>query len=225
MEYNRIIVALDGIDDQGALALVDRLAGGVRHYKIGLELFTRHGPKLVDQVRSKGKEVFLDLKFHDIPATVAGAVRAACEAKPSMLTLHAAGGPAMIEAAVAARGDRQVKILAVTVLTSSEGDEVPSRVLDLARRSQDSGADGVVASALEARAIKETLGREFLVVTPGIRPAGADRHDQARVATPAEAIASGADFLVVGRPVTKAHDPLAALEGILVEISSGGRPS
>lgn len=225
MKYSRIIVALDGMDAERALALTADLGGAVKYYKIGLELFTRHGPKLVDQVRSAGKEVFLDLKFHDIPATVAGAVGAACERGPAMLTVHGAGGPAMIEAAARAREGSKTKLIVVTVLTSSNKEGMASRVTGIARTARDSGADGVVASAREARALKEAFGNDFRVVTPGIRPSGASRDDQARVATPSEALAAGADFLVIGRPITRATDPRRALEAILEEIGfeGGGR--
>jgi orotidine-5'-phosphate decarboxylase len=229
----RLIVALDvpGLDP--ARALLDRLAGVVAVYKVGFELFTAAGPAAVELVRARGGAVFLDLKLHDIPATVAGAVRAASRLGVRFLTLHASGGAAMLRAAVeAAAGARErPRLLAVTVLTSLDRAalhrelqvpvSVEGHVAHLAALAAGAGCDGVVASAREAAPLRGLLGPRGLIVTPGIRPAaGAD--DQVRVATPAAALRAGADYLVVGRPVTAAADPAAAARAILAEIEAPG---
>lgn len=224
----QVIVALDMPSAAEALELVDRLGDRGDFYKVGLELYTRAGPDLVAQLVSRDKRVFLDLKLHDIPNTVAGAVRAASELGVDLLTVHGSGGRAMLEAAAGSVvGD--LRLLGVTVLTSltsseisevwgrrieSVGDEV-ARLVELA---QQTGMHGVVASPLEASSIRVRVGGQFLIVTPGIRPAGADRGDQTRVATPADATRAGADYLVVGRVVTRAADPLAALAAVQVEV-------
>lgn len=224
-----IILPLDHPSAEEALALVDRLGDAGTFYKVGLELYTRAGPEVVRELRRRDKRVFLDLKLHDIPNTVAGAVRAAVELDVQLLTLHVAGGGSMMEAAREA-GDGRVKLLGVTVLTSLTASEVEGvwgreitsirdEVARLATLAEGSGLDGVVASALEAGWIRRTLEPPFLIVTPGIRPAGADVGDQKRVATPADAVAAGADYLVVGRPVTQADDPRAALAALLDEVS------
>jgi orotidine-5'-phosphate decarboxylase len=212
-----------------ALELVDRLGPPADFYKVGLELYTRAGPEVVRALVELDKRVFLDLKLHDIPNTVGRAVAVASELGVELLTLHASGGPTMLEAAVERRtGD--LRLLAVTVLTSLSPDEmgivwdreirsVREEVGRLARLARDAGVDGVVASALEASWIRGHVGPDFLVVTPGIRPAGAARDDQNRVATPADAVRAGADYLVIGRPITRAGDPRAALEAILEEIA------
>ena len=224
-----VIVALDFPSPAEALAMVDRLGPSGTFYKVGLELFTRAGPVVVEALRDRGKRVFLDLKLHDIPHTVAGAVRAASALDVELLTVHAAGGATMLGAArEAASGG--VKLLGVTVLTSLTPSEVETiwgrdiqsirdEVARLARLTHECGIDGVVASALEAGWIRRALGPERLIVTPGIRPSGADQGDQKRVATPAGAVAAGADYLVVGRPVTQAPDPALALEALLAEVS------
>jgi orotidine-5'-phosphate decarboxylase len=224
-----IIIALDRASQQDALTLVDRLGSAGTFYKVGLELYTRSGPAVVAALRERGKRVFLDLKLHDIPNTVAGAVRAASSLDVELLTVHASGGASMLEAARdAASGG--VRLLGVTVLTSLSaaelegawGREINSirdevgRLAELAHRC---GIDGVVASALEAGWIRRALGPEGLIVTPGIRPAGGDQGDQKRVATPANAVEAGADYLVVGRPVTQADDPAKALEALLAEVA------
>ncbi len=220
-----LIIALDAPDRDRALALVDRLGSGADHYKVGLELFSRWGPEAVTTLRERGKRIFLDLKLHDIPNTVAGAVRSAAALGAGLLTVHAAGGSRMIQAAVeAAResGPRGPRILAVTLLTSMDPHEVAGvwgrqvestgpEVVRLARMARQAGVDGVVASALEARALRGALGPDALVVTPGIRLPGGTRHDQRRVSTPQAAIRAGADHLVVGRAVTADPDPAAAL--------------
>ncbi len=223
-----VIVPLDFPSSEEAFRLVDRLGGSGTFYKVGLELYTRAGPAVVTELRRRDKRVFLDLKLHDIPNTVAGGVRAAAELGVELMTVHVSGGRAMLEAArEAAAGD--TRLLGVTVLTSLTGSEVEltwgreilsirdevGRLTDLA---VESGLDGVVASALEASWIRHRVSEEFLVVTPGIRPAGTDRGDQSRVATPSDAVRAGADFLVIGRPITKAPDPAAAMDAILSEI-------
>jgi orotidine-5'-phosphate decarboxylase len=216
MKRNGVLVALDGLPDRQALRLVDLLGDRVSTYKVGLELFTRYGPRLLRRIQERGREVFLDLKYHDIPATVGKAVEAACGLGPSLLTVHASGGREMLRAAVRGRAGSRTRLLAVTVLTSAGG--VPAaRVKSLARLAQEAGFDGVIASGREAAELKTMCGKEFLVVVPGIRPAGAAADDQARVTTPAEAVRAGADYLVVGRPITRAEDPARALEAILKE--------
>jgi len=224
-----IIVALDHGSQEEALALVDRLGGSGTFYKVGLELYTRAGPSVVEALRMRGKRVFLDLKLHDIPNTVAGAVRAASALDVELLTVHVSGGTSMLEAArEASMGG--VRLLGVTVLTSLAATEVEAvwgreinsirdEVARLAELAHQCGIDGVVASALEAGWIRRTLGPERLIVTPGIRPAGADQGDQKRVATPASAVEAGADYLVVGRPVTKAADPALVLDALLAEVA------
>jgi orotidine-5'-phosphate decarboxylase len=227
-----IIIPLDHPSAHDALALVDRLGAPAAFYKVGLELFTRSGPEVVSELRRRGKRVFLDLKLHDIPNTVARAVEAAAALDVEFLTVHTAGGASMMEAARDAAGGR-LKLLGVTVLTSLTAAELEvvwgreiSSIRDevgrLAMLAHRSGMDGVVASALEASWIRRTLEPPFLIVTPGIRPAGAARGDQKRVATPADAVAAGADYLVVGRPLTQADDPAAALASLLAEVAAAG---
>lgn len=229
-----IIVPLDYPSAREALALVDRLGPLAAFYKVGLELFTRSGPEVLGELRRRGKRVFLDLKLHDIPNTVARAVEAAATMDVELLTVHTAGGASMMEAARDAAGGR-VKLLGVTVLTSLTAAELEvvwgreiSSIRDevgrLAELAHQSGMDGVVASALEASWLRKTLDPPFLIVTPGIRPAGAARGDQKRVATPADAVAAGADYLVVGRPLTQADDPAAALASLLTEVAAAAAP-
>ncbi|MDP2958899.1 MAG: orotidine-5'-phosphate decarboxylase [Longimicrobiales bacterium] len=225
-----IIIPLDYASAREALALVDRLGPLAAFYKVGLELFTRSGPEVLSELRRRGKRVFLDLKLHDIPNTVARAVAAAAVLDVELLTVHTAGGASMMEAARDASGGR-VKLLGVTVLTSLTAAElelvwgreivsIRDEVGRLAVLAHESGMDGVVASALEASWIRKTLEPPFLIVTPGIRPAGAALGDQKRVATPADAVAAGADYLVVGRPLTQADDPVAALASLLAEVAA-----
>ncbi|MDA0329728.1 MAG: orotidine-5'-phosphate decarboxylase [Gemmatimonadetes bacterium] len=225
---SRVIVPLDVISSGEALALVDLLGDRCDFYKVGFELYTRTGPDVVRELIARGKRVFLDIKLHDIPNTVAGAVRAASDLGVDLLTVHAAGGPTMLDAAAkAASGD--LRLLAVTVLTSLSPDEmgtvwdreirsVREEVGRLALMARDRNMDGVVASALETSWIRGQVGDDFLIVTPGIRPAGADREDQNRVATPSEAVRAGADYLVIGRPITASDDPAGALSAIQDEI-------
>jgi len=228
----QLIVALDLPDSEEAMGIVDRLSGQVRFFKVGSELFTAAGPGMIEQVRNRGAQVFLDLKFHDIPNTVARACRVAAQYGAYMLTVHAAGGLAMIEAAAEAvrnaAGDTRPRIIAVTVLTSIDdrlwrdeigvGQSVSESIVSLARIAQSAGADGVVASPKDLALIRESCGDEMLIVTPGVRPAGAATDDQVRVATPADAVRDGADFLVVGRPIVAAQDPAAAAAAILAEM-------
>jgi len=217
-----VIVALDVPNEAGALDLVDRLGEDLAFVKVGLELYTREGPAVVRRLRERGLRVFLDLKLHDIPRTVEGAVQAAVDLDVDLLTVHAAGGRGMVQAAVAAVGTSRLRILAVTALTSLLSEDleeiwgrpvsaVEREVVRLASLAWNSGVHGVVASPQEAAALRAELGPSALLVTPGIRSAFDLVHDQARVATPADAVAAGADFLVVGRPVTASPDPRAAL--------------
>ncbi|UCC26469.1 MAG: orotidine-5'-phosphate decarboxylase [Gemmatimonadales bacterium] len=221
---SQLIVALDFPSQRDALALVDELGDPAGYYKVGLELYTSEGPGIVRALKGRGKKVFLDLKLLDIPNTVHRAVRAAAELGADLVTVHAQGGTGMLQAAVDAAG-RDIRVVAVTLLTSLtavEVEEVWNRSLDsmldevlrLATLSVEAGADGVVASPLEARALRRALGPDPMVVTPGIRLPGADRHDQARVAAPDEAVRAGASHLVVGRAVTAARSPSEALRSI-----------
>lgn len=223
----RLVVALDVPTPEEASALVERLAGLAGMFKVGSQLFTAGGPDLVRGLVARGEKVFLDLKYHDIPNTVAGAVSAACRLGVSLLDVHALGGRAMMEAAVGAMPAMGTRLLAVTILTSHDaaslgelglGDDLAGAVRRLALLAHAAEADGVVASPQEVPLIREACGEHFLVVTPGIRPAGARAGDQARAATPAAALKAGADLLVVGRPVTEAADPAGAARAILREM-------
>jgi orotidine-5'-phosphate decarboxylase len=229
----RLIVALDVPGLAEAEALVARLAGVVSTFKVGAELFTAAGPAAVELCQKRGARVFLDLKYHDIPATVAAAVRAAARLGVRLLTVQAAGGSAMLRAAAEAARDagaERPRVLAVTLLTSLDRGmlqrelQVPiaveGHVLHLADLARASGCDGVVASPWEARRLREAMGPDWLIVTPGIRPATAAAGDQVRVATPAAARRAGADYLVVGRPITAAPDPAAAAAAILAELAA-----
>lgn len=227
----RIFVALDTPDAPAAAALARQLAGRVGGIKLGKEFFTACGPDGVRTVSAAGVPLFLDLKFHDIPNTVAGAVRAALPLSPAILNVHAAGGAAMMraarDAADAADGPKPM-LIAVTVLTSL-GDEdlrqigvessAAEQVVRLARLAQDCGLDGVVCSAREIAPIRAACGADFKLIVPGIRPAWAAKGDQKRVMTPADAIRAGADYLVIGRPITGAEDPLAAADRIAAELA------
>ena len=225
---NRVIIPLDVSSVSGALALVDQLGDEADFYKIGFELYTRGGIEVVRELVSRDKRVFLDIKLHDIPNTVARAVEAASDLGVDLLTLHASGGQRMMEAAAEARSGH-LKLLGVTVLTSMTTDEMASvwgrkissvrdEALRLANLGKEAGLDGIVSSALEASWIRQKIGQSFLIVTPGIRPAGSNSDDQNRVATPREAVRSGADFLVIGRPITQADDPSAAFAAVLKEV-------
>ena len=225
MSDPRVIVALDYADASGALALVERLDPALCRLKVGKELFTAAGPALVKSLVERGFGVFLDLKYHDIPNTAANACRAAAGLGVWMINVHAAGGRAMLQAARAALAhDRQPPLLiGVTVLTSLSAADLAElgiagtpldAALRLARLARACGLDGVVCSAHEAAGLRREFGAGFRLVTPGIRPATAQQEDQQRVMTPTAAIASGADYLVIGRPITQALDPLAALQDI-----------
>jgi orotidine-5'-phosphate decarboxylase len=221
---DRLVVALDFSAREAALGMASRLRGLVGMFKIGKELFTSEGPALVRELVAEGDRVFLDLKFHDIPNTVAGAVRAATRLGVTLLNVHAAGGRAMMEAAAQAACGTGARVLAVTVLTSLDAaalraigfSEPPDCVvLRLARLAQESGLDGVVAAPTEVAMLRRELGPGFILLTPGIRSPGAARDDQARISGPAEAVRAGADYLVVGRPITQAPDPAAAARQIV----------
>lgn len=231
MNEARIIVALDYPDATAAIALVERLDPSLCKLKVGKELFVRAGPSLVAYLVGQGYQVFLDLKFHDIPNTVAGACRAAADLGVWMVNVHALGGLGMMQAARAAvdQSANPPRLIAVTVLTSHSGSDLrglgmtaepATQVALLAALAKEAGMDGVVCSAQEAAMLRRQFGPDFLLVTPGIRPLGSDSGDQNRVLTPARAIAAGADYLVVGRPITQAADPVAALHGINVEIAT-----
>jgi orotidine-5'-phosphate decarboxylase len=230
---DRLAVALDLPNEQEALKLVDRLGQTCHWFKVGMELYYAAGNSIVQELRDRGFNVFLDLKLHDIPNTVAGAVRSATHAGASLLTIHATGGAAMMHAAAeAACAPGSPRLLAVTVLTSMDANELAGigitaspaeQVLRLARLAQTSGIDGMVCSAEEVATLRRETGPNTLLVIPGIRPAGsaiqgAFGEDQKRIATPAQAIAHGASMLVVGRPITRATDPAQAAQAILQEI-------
>lgn len=221
-----ILVALDYDNKNDALQLIDQLDPDMCRLKVGKEMFTLFGPQLVTDIHSRGFDLFLDLKFHDIPNTVAKAVSAAAELGVWMTNIHASGGLAMMEAAKSALepyGDKAPLLIAVTVLTSMSDEElkllginVPAseHVLRLAALTKQAGLDGVVCSAQESTLLKTKFGQDFKLITPGIRPVGSDKGDQHRVMTPPEALAAGSDYLVIGRPITKAADPLKALQAI-----------
>lgn len=228
---DRLIVALDFPDAPSALALAGVVGGAASTFKVGKQLFTAEGPQVVRELVAGGRRVFLDLKFHDIPATVAGAVSSAARLGVGLLTVHACGGRAMLEAAVKASGTSASApiILAVTVLTSLQDSDLTElgvqgsaadQVLRLARLAKSAGCGGVVASPLEAAGLRHELGPDFLIVTPGVRPVGDPAGDQARVATPAQAIAAGASHIVVGRPITRSKDPAGAARAIVEEIAA-----
>jgi orotidine-5'-phosphate decarboxylase len=232
---DRLIVALDVDTVDAALGLLQRLDGIVTRFKIGSQLFTAAGPAAVEAVRHRGGEVFLDLKYHDIPNTVAGAAREAVRLGVFMFNVHASGGRAMMRAAAeaaaaGASGARRPLVIAVTVLTSLDraaltrelgvASSVEGHVLHLCRLARDAGLDGCVASANEIRVIRNQLGTGWVIVTPGVRPAGSDADDQSRIATPQATARAGARYLVVGRPITAAADPVEAARAILAEIGA-----
>jgi orotidine-5'-phosphate decarboxylase len=228
---SRIIVALDYADPAAALALVDRVEAGSCRLKVGKELFTRGGPALVETLVARGFDVFLDLKFHDIPNTVASACHAAADLGVWMLNVHALGGARMLVAAREGieRAAARPLLIAVTILTSMDQQDLVAvglagspadNVLRLARLARDCGMDGVVCSAHETAALRTQLGADFLLVTPGIRPAGSVTDDQRRVTTPLEAVANGSSYLVIGRPVTQADDPVSVLRRLNSELSA-----
>lgn len=228
----RVIVALDFPDGRMALQFVQQLPPGSCRLKVGKELFTSAGPELVRELVAMGHDVFLDLKFHDIPNTVARACEAAAQLGVWMVNVHASGGRRMMEAAstaLRAIEDRKPLLIGVTVLTSMGQEDLAEtgvsadpaeQVGRLAQLAKDSGLDGVVCSPREASQLRTQLGDDFVLVTPGVRPAGASMDDQTRVMTPADAVRDGATYLVIGRPVTQAKDPVSALEAINAEIHS-----
>jgi len=229
MTESKVIVALDFPDEASAMNLVDQINPELCRLKIGKELFTRSGPELVKSIVNRGYDVFLDLKYHDIPNTVANACKAAADLGVWMINVHALGGPAMLAAArVALSASDSPLLIAVTILTSSNEedlqavgiehspDEMVKRLASLARRE---GIDGVVCSAQESRELKSSLGNEFLLVTPGIRLPTDSADDQKRIVSPADAVRLGSDYLVIGRPITQANDPAQKILTINSEIS------
>ncbi len=225
---NKIIIPLD-LDYKEALKLAKLLDPKICRMKIGNQLFTSSGPKVVKELHQLGFDVFLDLKFHDIPNTVHEAVKSAADLGVWMVNVHASGGKQMLEASKKAlqQFSNPPLLIAVTVLTSLSQeflseiglDNLDDQVFRLTRMAKESGLDGVVCSALDAESVKKEFGEEFLTVTPGIRPSGSSLDDQSRVSTPSEAIASGSDYLVIGRPITGSEDPKKSLEAIYKEIS------
>lgn len=225
----KIIIAIDTPDAASAKRLVEPLAAEGCLFKIGLQLFTAEGPSIVRDLQSLGARVFLDLKFHDIPNTAREAVHSAVRLGVDMTTIHLCGAPAMVAESVKAAADSKTLVLGVTVLTSMDAASLDAvgisatpeeQVLRLAEMGVANGLRGVVASPLEIAPLRRKFGSSLVIVTPGVRPAGSDHGDQKRVMSPAEAIRAGADYLVIGRPVTKAPDPLAALRTIATEIDS-----
>ena len=227
---DRIIVALDTDSPESALATVRRLSGEVGMFKVGMELFPRGGPELVRRIREEGSDVFLDLKFHDIPNTVAGAVRSAIAMGVRFATVHASGGKAMLAAAAGAAEGAAITLLAVTVLTSMDDADMAEvgfsmgargAVLRLADLAAGSGVRGIVCSADEVAAVRDRLGSNVVLVTPGVRLPGGEAGDQKRVVTPSDAISRGADYIVVGRPITQAPDPVAAARRFVEAMRAG----
>lgn len=225
----RLIIALDVSSAAAARKIVAAVGDSSLTYKVGMQLYTAEGPQIVRDLVASGRHVFLDLKYHDIPNTVGAAVAEAAKLGVSMLTVHAGGGGKMLQAAVKAAQVRpDLRVLAVTVLTSMDGNDlekigirgsVEDTVVRLATIALANGCQGIVASAREASTLRAELGDSFTIVTPGVRPAGTSVGDQVRVATPAEAIALGATYIVVGRPITEASDPAAEARAILGQIS------
>ncbi|MBD8104975.1 orotidine-5'-phosphate decarboxylase [Erwinia persicina] len=225
-----IVVALDYADRNNALAFIDQIEPGSCRLKIGKEMFTRFGPQWVRDVQQRGFEVFLDLKFHDIPNTTAHAVAAAADLGVWMVNVHASGGARMMTAAREALvpfGKDAPLLIAVTVLTSMDADDLRGLGIELspaeqagrlARLTQQCGLDGVVCSAQEARHFKQAIGQTFRLVTPGIRPAGSDAGDQRRIMTPRQAQLAGVDYMVIGRPITQSADPASTLRSILNDL-------
>jgi len=228
---SKVVVALDFANAKDTLSLVDQLDPSICKLKVGKELFTAAGPQLVEQLVSKDFKVFLDLKFHDIPTTVSKACEAASNLGVWMLNVHASGGSAMMQAALEGvnRSHHSPYLIAVTVLTSMDQanltelgiqNTVEEQVLKLAGLTQQSGLHGVVCSAMEAQQLRTVIPNDFLLVTPGIRPASASLDDQNRVMTPSKALSMGASYLVVGRPITQAKHPIEALQAINEEIKT-----
>ena len=229
--HQRIFCALDTADLTRALDVALTLRNAVGGFKLGKEFFTANGPDGVKAIENIGLPIFLDLKFHDIPNTVAGAVRSAALTHCLMTTIHASGGSEMIAAAIEGTLGGTPKILAVTVLTSLNANNlteigvsnpVDEQVLKLAKLALKNGADGIVASPNEIRILREELGKDFIIMVPGIRPDWAEKNDQKRTMSPADAIKYGADYLVIGRPITNASDPSQAADRIAQEIETCG---
>ena len=230
VDSRKIIVALDFERDVDAVNLARQLPTDLCRVKIGKEMFTRYGPGLVEQIAAQGHDIFLDLKFHDIPNTVAGAVKSAAALGVWMVNVHASGGRAMMEAArnaLAGMAGPAPLLTAVTILTSLSESEIaevgfnqpPATMVErLAGLAQTCGMDGVVCSPLEAKLLKQALGEDFLLVTPGVRPAGSVTGDQQRIMTPKDALVAGSDYLVIGRPITASQDPVGALAKIVADM-------
>ena len=232
---SKIILALDFSDVKDVKKTLSQLKGQAVYYKVGLELFISHGWKVVELVKKTGARVFLDLKLHDIPNTVAKSVATACRHEIDILNVHALGGFEMMQRAGEAfkknAVNKKAELIAVTILTSHDqkvldkelriGCPIPSQVVHLAKLAEKAGLSGVVASPLEVKLIRKAVEKKFRVVTPGVRPLTADLNDQKRVYTPAQAIREGADYLVIGRPITQAQDPSKAFEMIALEIDQG----
>ncbi|WP_417819186.1 orotidine-5'-phosphate decarboxylase [Terasakiella sp.] len=226
--FERIYVALDTTDVSYAVELAQKLKGLVGGMKVGKEFFTANGPQGVAAIRDVGMPVFLDLKFHDIPNTVAGAIRAAKPIAPQIINVHAQGGPEMLKQAANAGRDAGIPLtIAVTILTALDqedlnaigiNDNIEDQVVRLAKLTQDNGLDGVVCSAKEIAPIRAACGPDFKLIVPGIRPAWAAKGDQKRVMTPRDAVIAGADILVIGRPITQADDPVEAAQKIAHEL-------
>lgn len=226
--FERIYVALDTTDVSYAVELARKLKGLVGGIKVGKEFFTANGPQGVAAIRDVGMPVFLDLKFHDIPNTVAGAIRAAKPIAPQIINVHAQGGPEMLKQAANAGRDAGIPLtIAVTILTALDQDDlnaigvndtIEDQVVRLARLTKDNGLDGVVCSAKEIAPIRAACGPDFKLIVPGIRPAWAAKGDQKRIMTPHDAVIAGADILVIGRPITQADDPVEAVQNIVREL-------
>lgn len=233
-ENAKLIIALDGQSTEAAIQVVDTLGDRIEYYKVGMETFYGAGHIMLAQLASRGKKLVIDLKLHDLPTTVARSVKALCQFSPFMITLHAAGGPSMLKAAVAAATEWSVqtgrprpRLVALTVLTSlNEGEwfeigyqnQIRESVLRMSMMAREAGMDGVIAASTEAAAIRALCGTDFLIVTPGIRLASEQANDQARTSTPAQALKAGADYLMVGRPVLLAEDPVQAVESFLADM-------
>lgn len=224
---SKIIVALDYSNEEQALGFVSKVTPDLCKLKVGKELFTTAGPRFVEKIVEQGFDVFLDLKFHDIPNTVMKACHAAADLGVWMVNVHALGGKTMMQAAKEGVNHSPTKLIAVTILTSMGQDdlnqigiqtEVKDQVVNLAALANDSGLDGVVCSAKEVSVLRKNLGNDFLLVTPGIRPKGNETSDQKRVMTPSEAINAGSSYLVIGRPITQSDSPVKTLENIINEI-------
>ena len=230
LPHERVLVGIDTTDCDKAMKIATAVTGSVGGGKLGKEFFVSNGPEGVRRVTAGGAPLFLDLKWHDIPNTVAGAVRASLPLKPMIVNVHASGGPAMMKAAAeaaAAAGEDRPMVIGVTVLTSMAEDDLaavgmdtdmPGQVVRLALLAKNCGLDGVVCSPKEIRMVKEACGPDFKCIVPGIRPVWAAANDQKRIATPAQAVADGADYIVIGRPIAAADDPAAAARKVADEL-------